>query len=495
MGLSFGTLTKIILGVGLGILAVSCLTVTVLFGQYADKRYQLFEKIDVRVNGGIEASLLDCSIAIAVLGCISAVAAIAGIALSIILEDQTLILIIVGGVSSLFAFGCIVAEGVYTLKSVQDNDTNYSPNKGAQKYIKKSIEDLYKGAYEILKAQGLEKGINDWGNVSRSLGTNVTGRYGQTILTYGKLWSTRSNLPGFITLYIDHSEYNGMIVGNYGSDHVVPVASLSFVNKGKYSFTPKYRLCWFKGEKDKRTDYSCKVFKGKKEKGDYFNVDSDYIPKIDNEYIVAGSYISDKEVDYSVESFPICYRKLGAEEEINEDGYEKDTNHYKYSAKKLVKTNFNRFKSERSDTDDQYIYFPHKPKNYEEYYERCLARDEEYGRKKNNFKKIKEDEDEEDENTCEYKSVSFYLNEIEKNYKDSNKGKHTSRYRKYYNGKVRSAYTHWYIDEDAEGFLYVIALINLIIQIFGILFWACGRFLGMLGGGGADDKTPSAGEA
>ena len=44
MGISFGTLTKIFLGIGLGILATSCLTITILFGQYADKGFTNLEK-------------------------------------------------------------------------------------------------------------------------------------------------------------------------------------------------------------------------------------------------------------------------------------------------------------------------------------------------------------------------------------------------------------------------------------------------------------------
>ena len=42
-------------------------------------------------------------------------------------------------------------------------------------------------------------------------------------------------------------------------------------------------------------------------------------------------------------------------------------------------------------------------------------------------------------------------------------------------------------------YLYSTALINLIIQIAGILLWACGRFLGLFLGGLSNEKTPSDG--
>ena len=63
-----------------------------------------------------------------------------------------------------------------------------------------------------------------------------------------------------------------------------------------------------------------------------------------------------------------------------------------------------------------------------------------------------------------------------------------------YNGIERSRLNKWYEEESVLGFLYTIAIINLIVQIFGILLWACGRFLGMIIGG-SDAKTPSDGEA
>ena len=77
------------------------------------------DKLNKKITKDYKNNLYSCCIAITVLACISAVAAIATIVLSIILENQTLILIIAGGVASVFAFGAIVAEGVFTQVSVK----------------------------------------------------------------------------------------------------------------------------------------------------------------------------------------------------------------------------------------------------------------------------------------------------------------------------------------------------------------------------------------
>lgn len=90
MGFSTRSLTKILLGVGLGILTVSCLTVTIVFGRRVNKTSKL-EKYQYILNFDSSSSAIDSSIAIAVLGCISAAAALTAIVLSIFIEKQSLI--------------------------------------------------------------------------------------------------------------------------------------------------------------------------------------------------------------------------------------------------------------------------------------------------------------------------------------------------------------------------------------------------------------------
>ena len=59
-------------------------------------------------------------------------------------EGQTMILIIVGAVSAIFAFGCIVAEGVYTKKITDyyDQVVLERDDKDMQNHIKKTIKYL-----------------------------------------------------------------------------------------------------------------------------------------------------------------------------------------------------------------------------------------------------------------------------------------------------------------------------------------------------------------
>ena len=99
-----------------------------------------------------------------------------------------------------------------------------------------------------------------------------------------------------------------------------------------------------------------------------------------------------------------------------------------------------------------------------------------------------------DDDECYTSTGEEMIDEINSYYKDFNKGKSCSAAKKFYDGVERSRLNKWYEEESVLGFLYTIAIINLIVQIFGILLWACGRFLGMIIGG-SDAKTPSDGEA
>ena len=78
MGVNIGSMTTIFLGIGLGILAVSCLTVTIVFGRYANF-YPSIDKTRMKLMFHPETYTIDVSIAIAVFGCISAASAIAAI--------------------------------------------------------------------------------------------------------------------------------------------------------------------------------------------------------------------------------------------------------------------------------------------------------------------------------------------------------------------------------------------------------------------------------
>ncbi|KAK8838837.1 hypothetical protein M9Y10_032877 [Tritrichomonas musculus] len=510
MGLDFGILTKIVLGFGLGILTVSCLVVTVCFGAYANNTSSL-ENIEYQLSFNEGYSLYSASLAIAVLGCIAAAAALGAMALSILMDDQTLILIIVGGVSALFAFGCIVAEGMYTLQATKfnyyDDDSRLIErnHKNAQKYIKEAIEKLYnQGVYNLQKY--LQKDdLPDWNSVKSMLGSVSKGR----VFTYADIW-TSENLErnkGNITLYY----YNGMIKACYHtssySSSCYNVASLYFYTK--VSFQYKHRVCWYKNKE--KTDLKCANVKGEKVKNAEFSteLDSDYFL---NENIVVGNYLSESDVynsedissaKYEVRKFPFAYKILTYEEieaikeqeegrEDDEDGddyhdpysFKDSTKHFKVSGKKYINAVAKDHKKSMTKPGSYRLdmLVPSKPKDYADVERMCENYNE------------KEDENRENDYVCsESASYSDVFRFIQKKYKDGNKGKIASAIKKHYMSEAKSYLKPFYYD---ISFLYQTALINLIIQIFGILFWACGRFLGLvLGGGGADAKTPSAGEA
>lgn len=502
MGFSFGTLCKILLGVGLGVLAASCLAVTVCFGGYANN-HTAMEKIESTLNFRSESSMYSCAIAITVLGCLAAATALGAIVLSAIIEEQTMILIIVGGIAALFGFGCIIAEGVYTLQIVKNDaeasmDFTDQSHKNAQDYIKKAIEELYKqGAYNLEKDYSL-KDLPSWNEAKNKLGTVSNGR----VITYNSIWS-HDHPDNNITLYTS----NSFIYSYYGNQQSSIVASLKFYAKG--SAQTKNRYCWFKN-KD-RNDIKCANINGKK----FTNCEITY--GLDdnlflNEKIVVGSYYSVQDLknsdkvssaNYLVSNFPFAYKKLTYEDiqdilkqqedssvdydecKHNAFSFEDSSNKFKVSGKKYAKARLSETKKYFSEPSEDYVNMaPSKPKNYEDYEKKC----EEY----NGNSGDENEKQESDDIVCkEDISISRVWEYVQDRYKDGNKGKIAPSIKKYYMRNARSENNNLYRNDN---FLYTIALINLILQIVAILFWACGRFLDLLLGGRSLEKTPSVGE-
>ena len=475
MGLSFGTLTKLLLGFGLGVLAVSCLVVTICFGGYANN-YPSYLRIFDQLSFG--PSTYSTTVAIAVLGCLATVAALAAFALSLLMEGQTIILIATGGAAAIFAFGCIVAEGVYTQQIVSSNSyyelTKYGEknHQKAQKYITEAIKELYGQALTNFKTKGLDN-LPDWESVEYKLKNDES-------YSYKNIWRNELNKAdeaeeSQISLYCT---YNGLIKASYNYQEV-EVASLRFYHMG--SITHKNKVCWF-SNKDK-TDFKCKYIKDYEEKNEKVPINLIYASDVFlNEKILVGSYDKRDTDEYIVEDFPFAYKLLEPKDIDNDEEsdmynekylYEESSNHFKVSGKKIAKAYFNLKKKEYSNPDSDYVYIaPSEPKDMKDYYNKCP--------------------DGEDNEFCGQMYINYILRYIQKNYKDDYKGKTSPAVKKYYNKEERKILSEKYRDPD---FLYPIALINLIIQIISILLWACGRFLGLILGGGSDEKTPSDGEA
>lgn len=387
-------------------------------------------------------------------------------------------MIIFGGISSLFAFGCIVAEGVYTRDSFLsiDNDFRSRNHRSARNYIKKSIEDLYKQAKSNLEDKiekeslSAELNIQSWSQMKNKLGTYENGH----IITYNTLWpgnSIMSSTDVPFTLYSN----NGFIYAKSTeySNIYTKVAVYRFAASISYQET--IRVCWYT---DKNTSLSCKNFKNKDKvpyEDEFDTLDNDYYV---DENIVVGDYYSEKEadhngikVDYNVQKFPFAFKTFSYNDFTNNDiqNASDSSRHYKISGKKWAEA---WLKDRTKFNEDVFYITKSKPSSLQDAYDKCDS--------------YSADEDESSYPMCddyEFDDVSYVFIE---NYKDSEKGKVAPYIKKYYKNKYKSEFNDlsWY-----PG-LYMVAMINLIIQIFGIIIWACGTFIP-----NGEDKMPSEGEA
>ena len=487
MGINIPSLAKILLGIGLGVLAVSCLTATIIFGRYAN-HFSLKEKNLIKISFDSSSSMLDSSIAIAFFGCMSAVFAIATIVLTIIFEKQTLILIIVGGISSIFAFGCIVAEGVFTQKSLDNALITYArydgidlagySHKGAQKYIKNALKDLYEQAVPNLKYHNQKlKDVDfpSWSHIEKNMiGKNIDGK----IITYSDLWPNYEMAPK--DLPVSFYLKNQVIYAKSKEDDTkdAPIASIYFIYTG--DLQNKKQICWPNSD---RSNLNCKILNTYKEyKNDYYfpDVNNDYYffekyPKFFlNENIVVGSYLSYKqqddsgiEADYEVENFPASFAILPTGSfgsSITKKTTEDSTNHYKVSGKKWAKAIY----EEKKDAViylNQFTLVPHKMKNYHEY----------------EFKSGSYKGEKYESGTYFYSDYQFndgfLVGSFEYNYKDSNKGKVLPHIKKHSKRFINEYLSPSKVLNNTNSDLYQFALMNMIIQIFAILFWVGGRFI------------------
>lgn len=503
-----GTLTKLLMGVGLGILAVSCLTSTVVFGRFANS-FTKIQKLDMKFSFDSTSAIYSTSVAIAVLGCLSAAAAIGAIVLTIFLEDQTIVLIAVGGASALFAFGCIVAEGVYSQK-VTSYNRSYD-HKNAQKWIKNAIKELYEqGVTNIKKsykdrteyAKYLKK-IPEFKDFETQLGKENNEKH---IVTYHDIWGGKyyDNLTlydggSYIYAKIQFIDDEDPYVNIYMS---APVAGIKFLYKEAY--TQKQSICWY--IKDE-TDVECKTFDTKKITIDMEDEFTPVTVGTLTEYIVDGEYYSTKDVaekhidvDYKISYFPQAYKIIDYDTYKSNDnyqdshfGFDQDSNHFKVSGKDYAKASLKE-DIKRETTVDKYsdsykfLLAVKKPDNYKQYLTDC--------------EKYFEEEDEEEGGTREEDPICGshgydFLNDLyEDNYEDNNKGKIAPQIKKYRSKTaLKYAQSMWKYDDNYQGIvLYDVAIGSLVIQIVAIIIWAVGRFLGGFGGGN-DQKSPSEGEA
>lgn len=222
MGFNFSNLTSILFGIGAGVILVSCLTVTVCFGENANS-FNSFQKNVYKIN--FESSIIDTSLAICVFGCLAAVATLAALVIYFIL-DSKIILLIVQIVPIVFIFGCLVAEGIFTIKAT-DKEANwrmeeYKHDK-AQKHIAESIKELYEQGLTNLREEHSElrdEEIFSWERISQEFSTIHNVGIGSSIppLRFNSIWNEYPNKENygeygkFINLYLNN---DGLIMAKF----------------------------------------------------------------------------------------------------------------------------------------------------------------------------------------------------------------------------------------------------------------------------------------
>lgn len=534
MGLNTGSLTTILLGFGLGILALSCLTVTAVFGRYVNKSNEIaFFKYKRILSLSLENSMIDSSIAIAVLGCISAALSITAIILSFLIKGKSIFLIIFGGIASIFAFGCIVAEGVYTKQSFENavydeygqlKDYQKSHN-GVIKYIKNSIEKLYVQAKRNIEDYAKEESIKEsdvsipsWSDIKNLLG-KMNDKLGR-VVTYNDIWTTSFSESDEIPMIIYLGE-NGIIYAQYkkGDITTAPVKVATCRFNTQFSNQRTINACYFTNNDN--SSFECSILKGEtihddinititKNQDDSDDPYSYDRPNLFNQYVVVGHYYSKFEkdtqaisVNYLVNNFPFAFKLLQEYKEFKDVSRplaEDSSNHYKVSAKKWIKA-LTDYYSQDFDTEDKlrkqlYYAVPSKPSNYNDAINKCEQ-----------FlidKKKKIDEGIERGEFDNYFCINGTSSELQI-YKDYLTESDVATLIHYYSTDYNSGKIHQFfknhLKSEAKEYmnslstypgLYEVALINLIIQIFGIIFWACGTFIPT---NDNNDEMPSEGEA
>ena len=208
--------SRILHGIGLGVLLFSCLTVTICFSQYANS-FSSLAKLQMKISFDYRSSVYDSSISIAVLGCLGFVGSLFTLVLIIILDSQPLFILISCGVTSILTLGCIISEGLFTQKIVNNNAYSedllqeYS-HKKAQEYIKNSIKELYQQAEKNIKMPSSNHDLNplSWSSVESSLGKKIGDS--NNIFTYSSNRITPIPTNSFPIKYISMSTATSSLV-------------------------------------------------------------------------------------------------------------------------------------------------------------------------------------------------------------------------------------------------------------------------------------------
>lgn len=460
-------LTKAIFYIGIGIIAISGFVVGVIYARSADKFHpNHLSKLAMKVSFDGTYDSWNASIAISVFGFFAFAAAIATIILSIILSDNTIVILICGIVTSVLILGCAISEGLFTKYTVTEKSIEYdyyksSDHKSAQNYIKEAIKELYNQGLQNLKDKYDIKNAASWSDVEKRLGKVY--KDDDMLITYNTIWNKKQT-DNIIAIYPSYPD----IYAKYNGDSI-KIATYNFVNEDKYFYHPeKIRTCWYVSD---YSDIKCKSIKTEKDKDkDKVEYTIDYGFRL-NEYIVVGDYISRSkaksmkiDVDYEVADFPIAYSLMNSKEKVDRS---KDSRHFKVSAEQILDAVYKDDKDAKKGNKYEvpFIMAPSEPSSYKDLEKKCDKKD---------YPK----------NACICNYVDYYggdecsiddvNNYIMKNYDDEYKGKIPSSVKKIYDGMTRNNLKNTWIDHQE---LYNFAIINLSVQLLGIVLSVVGMVI------------------
>lgn len=494
----WGSLSRIFLGVGLGILSVSCVTATFFFGKFADSYdNSAVQKLNLKNPYGYIPIIYYHSIIIAVCGSISAFFSVLTIIISIPFSKKIFLLIILGGIASLFGLACTIIEGIFTRQAIKycswnlyDETNNgyydypfgyqsFKKNKDAQEYIKKSIKELYSHGYKLLTEYAqhnpyystlysdfvIKKDVLNWSQVEPYIGQVI----GNKLITYRNFFPPDYNEYDDKYKYVYLTMSHDGIYAHYSKQYYadIKIASTSFSYSEKFS--RKLRFCWYK---EGGISLDCKTF----ETGEVMFTSTCDITSVFslNEYLVDGQYyskISAKEkgvnVNYQIQDFPIAYRLLNYEEsqDIDLTSFEDSTNHYRISGKECAKAYSTDVKKFVPDQYSDFYLAPEELKGVDDLIRVCI---------------------EPEGDMCPYTQFGKTVSEIQSRYEYSNKGEYAPFIQKHYDKQSSDILLDIWDDPFT---LYILACINMAAQSLGIVIWILGRILGFFYDFDEDDKS------
>jgi hypothetical protein len=312
----------------IGVLALSFCTATVMFGRYSlktrydlnlfDTDYSIYSLPQYVFN-----SLPPKAQAIAVFSALGLVISLVFIVLGAI-PGKIVGSLFVGGLF-LMVLSAIIAESLFYHAFIYDYSPLYSPDSDdypyeviknktkVQKYIKKSIKELYEHAYELIYGDPSinSTGLLEWKQISKEflgskeiVDSQITGK----VYQYSDLFQGQTNNPSLsetvISLYIPRNS-NYIVAQTGRMDNYINVASLSFCSNGV--ITTKAQYCWLHNS---RRELSCKVIESDPAKTSPQFSTSNYLLET---YLVSGDYLSLEDQKYSMFyanyliSFPVGY--------------------------------------------------------------------------------------------------------------------------------------------------------------------------------------------